>query len=130
MTGRGTERATGRALPRPFLRTRPATPGKSEIFSSMLMDRSGARRLTSWRIGKTGSAGISPRAMAFPATESSPWCRMLRALGDTRCGLVRIRPELDRWWLAPDSVVKVNVIDELAGVQPGLTGSAGSGKNA
>jgi len=41
----------------------------------------------------------------------------------TRCGLVRItRPELDRWWQAPDSVVKVTVIDQLAGVQPGLTG--------
>ncbi len=41
----------------------------------------------------------------------------------TRCGLVRIpREELDRWWQAPDSVVKVSVVDQIAGVQPGLTG--------
>jgi ligand-binding sensor domain-containing protein len=41
----------------------------------------------------------------------------------TRCGLIRIpREELDRWWQAPDTVIKVSLIDQIAGIQPGLTG--------
>ncbi len=40
----------------------------------------------------------------------------------TRCGLVRIaRSDLDHWWNHPDSVVKVNLLGEFDGVQPGLT---------
>jgi signal transduction histidine kinase/ligand-binding sensor domain-containing protein len=39
-----------------------------------------------------------------------------------RCGLVRIaKPDLDHWWDHPDSVVKVNLLGEFDGVQPGLT---------
>ncbi len=39
-----------------------------------------------------------------------------------KCGLVEItKPELDRWWQDPDSVVKVKLLDEFDGVQPGLT---------
>jgi signal transduction histidine kinase/ligand-binding sensor domain-containing protein len=40
----------------------------------------------------------------------------------TKCGLVEIaRSELVRWWQDPDSVVKVKLLDEFDGVQPGLT---------
>jgi signal transduction histidine kinase/ligand-binding sensor domain-containing protein len=40
----------------------------------------------------------------------------------SKCGLIEIaRSELDRWWQTPDSVVKVKLLDEFDGVQPGLT---------
>jgi signal transduction histidine kinase/ligand-binding sensor domain-containing protein len=40
----------------------------------------------------------------------------------TRCGLVRIpREELDHWWHQPDRVIQYDRVDQIAGVQPGLT---------
>jgi len=40
----------------------------------------------------------------------------------SKCGLIEIaRSELDRWWQNPDSHVKVKLLDEFDGVQPGLT---------
>jgi len=40
----------------------------------------------------------------------------------TKCGLAQIaRSELDRWWQNPDRVVKMKLLDEFDGLQPGLT---------
>ena len=40
----------------------------------------------------------------------------------SKCGLQEIaRPELDRWWQNPNSVVRVKLLDEFDGVQAGLT---------